>query len=418
MSSTGVRRFAALLLPSAIALVLLFAVSASAKVPIASMKKSVVRVVCASSGGEAGTGSGFAVGNGREFITNWHVVDNTKWGWEVFIFDNNGEQISCEVIDGDNEKDIALLRIDSGVTIQPVVFADIKEIETGDDLYAMGFPGASDIGGYASATKREDITVTKGILSRIMTFRGVNYLQTDAAVNPGNSGGPLYNDKGEVIGINTAVANERAEGVEGVAWAVRIDEIFPMLERNSIKYSIAGRTEAQPSQSKSETETAEKENKESEKVNPQGGQDKQEDKGTKDDSGDALLGFVVIIAVIGAIAALVVHIRGRWKRGAYVTGVSGVFSGMEYSVGKAPFVVGRIPDVCTIVFPESFPLISREHLKIVYDSVTDFYWITDVSSNGTYLDGVRLVRDKRYILNNGSIIGLAGQEQLLRFIRR
>lgn len=370
---------------------------ALASAPVAAMRASVVRIVCGQSGTGTVTGSGFAVGTGREFATNWHVVENTRFGWEVAVLDEQGDWVPCEIVDSNVEKDLAVLRVQGNFSRPAVLFADVSKIEIGEDVFALGFPGASDMAEESYAKGQEGITVTKGILSREIKSGGIRYLQTDAAVNPGNSGGPLYNDLGEVIGINTAKPDRTDEGQlsEGIAWSIRVDELMPLLRINGIACRIAGGT-----------------------MKP----------AAAAESPPASEGFLsswprqtwLILGIIGFLAPFLVialwkHFRRRIPAAALV-GTTGIFSGRNIPLVANPFIIGRDPARCALVFPESLHEISREHFTILYDSATLAYWLVDTSTNGTTLDGVRLVRGSRTPLRGGALIGIASGGESLRFL--
>lgn len=369
---------------------------ALASAPVTAMRASVVRIVCGQSGTGTVTGSGFAVGTGREFATNWHVVENTRFGWEVAVLDEQGDWVPCEIVDSNVEKDLAVLRVQGNFSRPAVLFADVRKIEIGEDVFALGFPGASDIAEDSYAKGQEGITVTKGILSRSIVSGGIHHLQTDAAVNAGNSGGPLYNDRGEVIGINVAKAFRTDEGQmsEGIAWAIRADELFPLLNLNRIGYRVAGgvvkRSAAEPASSKSYAASS-------------------WPKGTW---------FIVGILGILAVTLLLVFLLQRRKKPPVATlvGASGTFVGRSITISANPFIAGRDPARCALVFPDRLQEISREHFTILHDASTRIYWLVDTSTNGTSLDGVLLVRGSRTSLREGALIALASGAESLRFL--
>ena len=376
-----------------------FSAEGLASAPVAAMRASVVRVICAQSGSEGITGSGFAVGSGREFVTNWHVVENVRFGWEVFLLDESGDPVPCEVLASNGEKDLAVLRVLGNYSRPAVVFGDVKKIEIGEDVFALGFPGASDIAEESFAKGQEGITVTKGILSRAIVSAGFHYLQTDAAINPGNSGGPLYNGRGEVIGINVAKAFASQEGLpsEGIAWAVRADELFPLLRINGIPIQISSGRRMTPSSPGSSSPGSVGEPVSLRKI-PW-----------------VAVGISGLLAT-AAVAAILVSRKRRQAFVAELVGVSGTYAGRRIRLSVNPFLAGRDPSRCTLVFPDRLQEISREHFTILRESGTANYWLIDTSTNGTFLDGVRVVRGSRNRLRDNSLIGLAGGGESLRFV--
>jgi putative serine protease PepD len=144
------------------------------------------------------TGTGFVVDANGLIVTNEHVVDGSG---DIAVKLGNGQARRATVVGQDKSTDLALLRIDTGGgKLTPLKLADSSEVQIGDATFAIGNPfGLEDTltTGIVSATERH-ITAPNGF-----SIDGV--LQTDAALNPGNSGGPLLNDQGEVIGVNSQI---------------------------------------------------------------------------------------------------------------------------------------------------------------------------------------------------------------------
>jgi len=143
-----------------------------------------------------GSGTGTIISADGYIITNAHVVGNSR-RYAVKITMNSGETYQAKVIGYDSWTDLAVLKIDAkGLT--PVVFGDSELIEIGQDVIAVGSPGG----------EKFKNSLTKGIVSAVDRELSINkyvkYIQSDAAISPGNSGGPLCNIYGQVIGINTA----------------------------------------------------------------------------------------------------------------------------------------------------------------------------------------------------------------------
>ncbi len=153
-------------------------------------------------------GSGFFISEDGFLVTNNHVIEN---GTEFTVVMNDGQEYDARLIGTDSRTDLAVLKVDDGDDFTYVDFADENDVNIGDWVVAVGNPFG--LGG----------TVTAGILSA----RGRNigagpyddFLQIDAAVNRGNSGGPTFNLNGEVVGINTAIYSPSGGNV-GIAFAV------------------------------------------------------------------------------------------------------------------------------------------------------------------------------------------------------
>jgi S1-C subfamily serine protease len=157
---------------------------------------------------EIGSGSGFIVSEDGMILTNRHVVADTEADYEVVL--DNGDVYDAQVIDRDQLYDLALMQIEAeGLT--PVEIGDSGSLGQGQAVLAIG----NTVGLYPN-------TVTKGIISGLSRDLDAGYnglIQTDAAINSGNSGGPLLNLAGQVIGVNTAVDRSG----EGIGFAIPIN---------------------------------------------------------------------------------------------------------------------------------------------------------------------------------------------------
>lgn len=165
-------------------------------------------------------GSGFALGD-QCVITNAHVVQNSS---EVTITAYDGKEYPAVVYCKSSDLDIAVLSVPSA-DFTPLAVGNTSDIKIGDDVYAIGAPNGMSY------------TLTKGTLSsnkRIIS--GDDYLQIDAALNEGNSGGPLLNAGGAVIGMNTMKMNNS----EGLGLAIPIDRILQYMKNNDISITESG----------------------------------------------------------------------------------------------------------------------------------------------------------------------------------
>lgn len=138
-------------------------------------------------------GSGFVISEDGYVVTNNHVIDGAD---EILVEFFDGSELSAEVVGTDPNTDIALLKVEADEPLPFVSFGDSDSARVGDWVIAMGNPlgqGFSVSAGIVSARNRE------------LSGRYDDYIQTDAAINRGNSGGPLFNMNGDVIGVNTAI---------------------------------------------------------------------------------------------------------------------------------------------------------------------------------------------------------------------
>ncbi|XVV15914.1 S1C family serine protease [Actinoplanes sp. CA-131856] len=161
-----------------------------------------------------GSGSGFAFDDQGHIVTNNHVV---AAGGPVGVVTADGRRLPATVVGTDPGNDIAVLRVDPAEGPPPLSLAAARSPRVGEQVLAVGSPlGLSG-------------TVTAGIISavdrpvRLGGATGRTAIQTDASINPGNSGGPLINARGEVIGVNTAIATLEGGGNIGIGFAVPID---------------------------------------------------------------------------------------------------------------------------------------------------------------------------------------------------
>lgn len=155
---------------------------------------------------QLGTGSGVIINADGYIITNNHVIKNAH---ELSVTLNNNKTYVAELIGADSKTDIALLKIDAESDLPFVTFSDSDQAKIGEWVLAVGNP--------FNLTS----TVTAGIISaksRDLTG-GQSFIQTDAAVNPGNSGGALVNTNGELVGINTAISSQTGSYI-GYSFAV------------------------------------------------------------------------------------------------------------------------------------------------------------------------------------------------------
>jgi serine protease Do len=157
-----------------------------------------------------GLGSGFIVDSNGRILTNAHVVDNAQ---EVIVKLTDRREFKAKVLGTDRQSDVAIIKIDAK-NLPTVVIGDPALTKVGEPVLAIGSPF-----GFEN-------TATAGIVSAksrsLPDDPYVSFMQTDVAVNPGNSGGPLFNLKGEVIGINAQIYT-RTGGYQGLSFAIPID---------------------------------------------------------------------------------------------------------------------------------------------------------------------------------------------------
>lgn len=165
-------------------------------------------------------GSGFSVGENC-IISNAHVILNQK---DVQVTTYDGKKYNANVFCIDTALDIAVLQIDN-VKLPYLTVEDYNSLAVGSDVYTIGAPNSMSY------------TLTKGVLSaKDRQLGNYKYIQLDAAINKGNSGGPLLNDNGNVIGVNTLKVGE----TEGIGLAIPMTTVCEFLKTNGINIDVSG----------------------------------------------------------------------------------------------------------------------------------------------------------------------------------
>ncbi|MDQ3992174.1 MAG: trypsin-like peptidase domain-containing protein [Actinomycetota bacterium] len=175
-----------------------------------------------------GLGSGFVLDGDGFVATNAHVVTNGQRlsrARRVFVDFADGNRVPARIIGTDPNADVALLKVDpAGLSLTPLALGDIEDLRVGDPVAAIGSPFG------------EEQSLSVGVISALdrniasLTDFGIgDAIQTDAAINRGNSGGPLLDTRGRVIGINAQIRTETGEGA-GVGFAVPVDAVRRSLE--------------------------------------------------------------------------------------------------------------------------------------------------------------------------------------------
>ncbi len=175
-----------------------------------------------SNGYGEGSGSGFLISADGYVVTNYHVIEGAK---QITVIPHGGKEMTAKVVGADSANDIALLKVE-GENLPFVTMGSSDALAVGDQVVAIGNPlgelTATLTVGYISAKDR--IVNTDGTV--------INMLQTDAAINSGNSGGPLFDMNGKVVGITTAKYSGNSNSgatIEGLGFAIPMDDVVGIL---------------------------------------------------------------------------------------------------------------------------------------------------------------------------------------------
>lgn len=346
-------------------------------------------------------GTGFAIGKAGEeveyIVTNGHVVDYGyvgpkayagqvySAGVQVYFSAAENQYVSAEVVyySPSNDKDIAIIKLPSKTDKRkPITIKNADTVSIGDTAYALGYPGVASNSQQFSTYDENDITLTRGIISKRTKPAWSNYdaFQMDVYINHGNSGGPLVDDRGCLIGINSSGAVDEQGKSEGVNFAITSGELVKILDSEHIPYTMAH-------------------------------------SGLSRVPGWFAYVFLPmgILMLAGGIVLPAIDRKrkqafsGDQKAGAVLLGVTGKYAGQRFDLLTGKVVLGRDPATCNIVFDRDTPGISGRHCQVSYDRNEDCFVITDLGSTyGTFLgSGKKLTANTAERLYAGDTFCLA-----------
>lgn len=344
-----------------------------------------------------GSGSGFAIGDPDKpvqyIVTNAHVVsDNSgaKTDAVVYFSAAANKYMVPNIVVFDTAMDIAVLKLPEMTTERKALkLCPLSDVDLDDTFSALGYPGIGLAERDYHAFDQSDISITKGGISK-QTYidKGntmVSVYEIDLDIASGNSGGPLVNSKGEVVGINT-FSNTLVANGDKKNYAVCIDELLKLISREETGYVLSA------------------------------------------DSGLNIVTVLIVVGIVAAAAVIVVIVivkkpKGNKsvkekspdnpEKGAAVICAAGILSGNSYNF-KDVITIGRNSAACDVCFPVNTQGISGVHCQIVREGKT--YMITDKgSSYGTFLgSGVKLQPNVPAKIESGEYFYLGSREQLFQ----
>jgi hypothetical protein len=432
----------------------------SANKNIQNARYGVVRVISVKEepdGYYISSGTGFAIGNPGEavsyFITNNHVI-NYNPEMVMIVLDNLSVEESVlpvQVVATWETPDLAILKLESPITERtPLPLGSATTVEVTQEIYALGFPGVSDgmndEGGTYPSTI-DDITVTTGTVTKERTdFRDTTCVQIDAVINHGNSGGPLLNENGEVVGVNTyGAVNQDGTAADGTNYAIYIEYIIEYCIGNNIPYyQLSQASESMDRDEDGNTVETGGRGNTTEETGYSGGSIDSGDTGESSDSGS----YYFLIAGAAGLGLLLYRFRKKGHRsssslsqaepfntnntnGNYtpqhesnisprtntknlqITGIDGYFANNSITITDH-IKMGRDSNRCNLVFPPKAVGVSSLHCELI--NVGGHLELIDRGSTyGTFLgNGTKLEANVPHQLKAGDSFYLGVQENKFR----
>ncbi len=367
---------------------------AADKVTTAREAADGVVLVASESDSAFATGTGFAVGTPGEpvrwIVTNYHVVENAaeeNGSIVVYFSAAANNYMVAELYWYSETKDIAVLRLPEETTMRTALaLCPMNDIDMDDTFTALGYPSIATEGNDYLKFDKDDIVVTRGVISKSARVGGRDVYLIDIAISSGNSGGPLVNSKGEVVGINTF---RYENSTDEANYALAIDELIYSVNRNVVPLTIASEAEA-------------------------------------DANNITIIVVCVVVAVVvvlGVVLALVVMKKKNKKSATEETkvskkaksskaqeivliGVGGTMDKKEVVIPEGGLTIGRDSSRCALVYPMDEPGISGVHCTITVSG--DMILVKDENSSyGTFYSGQKLAAGATQPVKNGERFYLA-----------
>lgn len=370
-------------------------------------KDSVVMIAGVFEDGSTKTlGTGFALGEPGKPIqyiaTNCHVataeMKDAKGNAislvtiQVYFSAAANNFMNAEVYWKNREKDLCVLKLPEPTKERKaMVLCPMDKVDLDDNFSSLGFPWTAEIGNDFMKYDKSDISITKGGISKKARINGEDCYLLDLSITNGNSGGPLVNSKGEVVGVNSFGYVDPVTKKDLANYAIAIDELMRNIDRDIIPYTVTGELTQQ-----------------------------------------MLIYIIVGVVAVVLIAILVVILIQKSKKQkpvlvqsiiqnqpstpqaqsyttAVVRGTGGVFAGRAFNVTDT-LRFGRNNSKCSVAYPLDTPGISGMHCEIVVNA-NGVFLIDSGSSYGTFMaNGTKLTANQFTKLNNGDRFYLASED--------
>ncbi len=422
------KRIVSILLVALLVAIFTASANADSREAVVDARNGVVRVLCDGQG----TGTGFAIGEEGEapiyFVTNNHVIERDPSSVYIIFdeaLDENGnfKGVPATVVKNWASPDLAILKIENTIESgkrEVLPLGSESMVDVTDEIFALGFPGVADVlndEGYNLPSDIEDITVTTGTVTKKgLEYYGAESIGIDATINHGNSGGPLINADGVVVGVNTF-------GLEGDNGALYIDYITAYLDENGFDYykasDVSSSAQTDTPQDTDEPATG----VETPAVEPV-------ETAQAGNSTTYIIIGAAIIAIAGGAFFIIKKKNSQVGQSSELTapvisqavertsvpsgsfklvGEKGLFAGKEFSL-EPSVNIGRDSKKCNIIFPSNTAGVSSLHCRVSANptSVT----LTDLGSTyGTYLKGGQKIEaNKDYTLQKGDCFYIANSD--------
>lgn len=363
-----------------------------------------------------GWGTGFFVGvpgtDPMYLLTNYHVIEDfvelssgnlmevpiddmvIRGRSIIKVYYDSNDYEEAYVVGYNQDKDVALLKLASPTSKRKALaLCEPTDDMVSSKIYAVGYPGlAENI--FVDATSSwgaADASVTGGTFSRlfIQSGTGAQHIQIDVVILPGNSGGPLVNDDGNVLGINTKQVEDTSAGTH-IYYAISISEAIPLLKQYSVDYVIVD-----------------------------------------EESGSAPNSQWIFIAVGAAILIALIAVFFIYKskntakkdetktdvpmKRSYVRSLAPQHRGTRVELSEHPIVLGRSRRDCAVVYQEETPGVSSRHCSLSWNNTSGDFILIDLGSRyGTYLqNGQKINSGAEYHLRAGDRFYLGEEANML-----